>query len=53
MTENVEEIQELVHEDRCQTIHELADTVGINCGDCQEILTEYLNIHCTAMKFVP
>jgi hypothetical protein len=29
-TENVEKIQELVHEDRCQTIHELADTVGMD-----------------------
>jgi hypothetical protein len=29
-TENVEEIQELIHEDRRRTIHELADTTGIS-----------------------
>jgi hypothetical protein len=27
-TENVEKIRELIHEDRCRTIRELADTVG-------------------------
>jgi ribosomal protein S25 len=43
-TENVEKIQELIHEDRRQTIHELADTVGISYGVCQEILTEHLNL---------
>jgi hypothetical protein len=39
-TENVEKIWEHIHEDRRQTIHELADTVGISFGVCQEILTE-------------
>jgi hypothetical protein len=29
-TENVENIRELIHEDCRRTIHELADTVGIN-----------------------
>jgi hypothetical protein len=44
MTENVEKIQELIHDDRRQTIHELADTAGISYGVCHEILTENLNI---------
>jgi hypothetical protein len=43
-TENVEKIQELIHEDSCPAIHELADTIGISYGVCQEILTENLNI---------
>jgi ribosomal protein S25 len=47
-TENVERIQELVNEDRHQTMHELADTVGISYGVCQEILTENLNMSCIA-----
>jgi hypothetical protein len=47
-TENVEEIRELNHEDCFQTIHELADTVGITYGVCQEILTENLNMHLIA-----
>jgi hypothetical protein len=40
MTENVEKIGEVIHEDRRRTIHELTDTVGISYGVCQEILTE-------------
>jgi hypothetical protein len=43
-TENVEKTRELIHEDRCRTIHELADIVGISYGVCQEILTENLNM---------
>jgi hypothetical protein len=30
MTENVEKIQELIHEDRRRAIHEFASTVGIS-----------------------
>jgi hypothetical protein len=37
-TENVEKIRELIHKDRRRTIDELADTVGISYGVCQEIL---------------
>jgi hypothetical protein len=51
-TENVEKIQELIHEDHCRIIHEFTDTTGISYGVCQEILTENLNMHCIAMKFV-
>jgi hypothetical protein len=39
-TENVEKIQELIHKDRCRTIHELTDTAGISYGVCQEILAK-------------
>jgi hypothetical protein len=53
MTENVEEIRELIHEDHHRTIHELTDTVGISYGVCQEILTENLNICRIAVKSVP
>jgi hypothetical protein len=42
MTENVEKIRELIHEDHCCTIHEFAHTIGISYGTCQEILTEIL-----------
>jgi hypothetical protein len=34
----------LIHEDHRRTIHELADTVAISYGVCQEILTENLNM---------
>jgi hypothetical protein len=53
MTENVDKIWELIHEDHRWTIHELADTVGISYGVCQEILTKNLNVRHIATKFVP
>jgi hypothetical protein len=31
-TENVEKIRGLIHEDRCRTVYELADAVGISYG---------------------
>jgi hypothetical protein len=53
MTENVEKIRELNHEDHHRTIHELTDTAGISYGVCQEILRENLNMCCIAIKSVP
>jgi hypothetical protein len=52
-TENAEKIRELIHEDHLHTIHELADTVGINYGVRQKILIENLNMRHIARKFVP
>jgi hypothetical protein len=50
MTENVEKFWEVMHKDHHQTVHELADTIGISLpGD----LTENFNIRHIAMKFVP
>jgi hypothetical protein len=43
-TENVEKTRELIHEDHCWTIHELADTAVISYGVYQEILTENFNM---------
>jgi hypothetical protein len=45
--------REIIHEDRRRIIHELADTVGISYGVCQEILRENLNMSRIAAKFVP
>jgi hypothetical protein len=53
MTENVEKIWKIIHEDCRQTIHELADTIGISYGVCKEIVTENLNVCRIAVKFVP
>jgi hypothetical protein len=52
-TENAEKIWELIHENCCRTVHDIAGAVWISYGVCQEILTENLNMHCIAMKFVP
>jgi hypothetical protein len=46
--ENAEKFQELTHKYCRRTICGLADTVGINYGVCQEILTENLNMRHTA-----
>jgi hypothetical protein len=49
-TENVENIWELIHEDRRWIIHELTDTIRISYGVCQE---ENLNMCHIATKFSP
>jgi hypothetical protein len=49
----LKKIQELILEDRHRTIHEITDTVGISYGVCQEMLTENLNMHHIAVKFIP
>jgi hypothetical protein len=47
-----EKIRELIHEDRCRTILELAD-IWISYGVCQEILTENWNMHHIVRPHVP
>jgi hypothetical protein len=44
-------IRELIHNG--QIIHELTDAAGISYGVYQEILTENMNMHHVAAKFVP
>ena len=51
--ETTARIQELVHQDRRQTIHNIAEEVGIGYGTCQRVLTEELGMHCAAAKFLP
>jgi homoaconitase/3-isopropylmalate dehydratase large subunit len=50
---NVEKIQEFIHEVHRQTIQKLTDTVATSYGVCHEILTENLNMRCTATKLFP
>ena len=49
----MEQVQEAVNQDRRHTIHDLCAEVGIGYGACQRILTEQLNMHRIAAKFVP
>jgi len=49
----VEQVQAAVNQDRRRTIHDLCAEVGIGYGSCQRILTEQLNMHRIAAKFVP
>jgi len=46
----VEEVRAAVNQDCRRTIHDLC---GIGYGSCQRILTEQLNMHPIAAKFVP
>jgi len=49
----VEQVRAAANQDRRRTIHDLFAEVGIGYGFCQKILTEQLNMHWTAAKFVP
>jgi len=49
----VEDVRAAVSQDRRRTIHDLCAEVGIGYGSCQRILTEQLNMHRIAAKFVP
>jgi len=49
----VEQVQAAVNQDRRHTIHDLCAEGAIGYGSCQQILTEQLNMHRTAAKFVP
>jgi len=51
--ETVARIQELFRQDRCWTIHNTAEEVGIGYGTChQRVLMEELDMHRVAAKFV-
>jgi len=45
-------LQEIIHADRCLTIRDVAEDVGIEFGMCQKILTEELQMRRVAVKFV-
>jgi len=49
----VEQVRTAVNQDHCCTIHHLCAEVGTGYGSCQRILTEQLNMHRIAAKFVP
>jgi hypothetical protein len=49
---HIEAIRDLILINRLLTIREIAEDVGISFGSCQAILTEKLNMHCVAAKFV-
>uniref|UniRef100_A0A3Q1ERN1 Mos1 transposase HTH domain-containing protein n=1 Tax=Acanthochromis polyacanthus TaxID=80966 RepID=A0A3Q1ERN1_9TELE len=51
--ENVQEIEQIVCQDRRLTIKEIAYMVNMSFGTVQAILTSNLNLHRVAAKFVP
>ena len=46
-------VRDLILQNRRLTIREIAEDVGISFGSCQAILTEKLNMHRVATKFMP
>ena len=50
---HIDEINTLVRANRRLTVRELAEDCGISVGSCHHILTEELNMHRVAAKFVP
>ena len=51
--ETVTWIQELVRQDWCWTIQDIAEEVRIGYGTCQRVLTEVLGMHRVTAKFMP
>jgi predicted transcriptional regulator len=49
----VENVCSLILEDRCLTVQEIADEVGISTGCAHSILTEDLHMCRVVAKFVP
>jgi len=43
----------VIHGNRCLTVREVADEVGISIGSCHETFTEKLQMRCVSAKFVP
>jgi len=50
---HIDAVHDLILQNRRLTIREIAEDVGISFGSCQAILTEKLNMHRVAAKFVP
>jgi hypothetical protein len=50
---HINAVRDLILQNRCLTIREIAEDVGISFGSCQAFLTENLNMHRVAAKFVP
>jgi len=49
---HIDGVRDLILQNRRLTIREIAEYVGISFGSCQAILTEKLNLHRVATKFV-
>jgi len=51
--DHVEKVCAVIRGDRCLTVQEVADEVGISTGSCHQILTENLQMRCVRAKFMP
>jgi hypothetical protein len=51
--ETVARIEELIRQDRLRSIRDIVEEVEVGYGTCQRVLTEGLDMHRVAAKFVP
>jgi hypothetical protein len=51
--ENMKEVRKIVNKDQQSPISEIAATLHLSQGTCQQILMENLNMEQISMKFVP
>jgi DNA-binding transcriptional regulator GbsR (MarR family) len=50
--DHVEKVRAVIHENRCLTLCEVSEEVGISKSSCHTILTKKLEMHRVAAKFV-
>jgi response regulator of citrate/malate metabolism len=50
--EIIQKVQKVIHSNHCLTVREVAEEAGISKTTCHEILTENLDMHHVAAKFV-
>jgi hypothetical protein len=51
--DSIERARAVIRSNRLLTVRDVADECGISVGSCHTILTEELNMHRVAAKFVP
>jgi len=51
--DHVERVRAVICGNRCLTVREVADEVGISIGSCHQIVTERLQMRHVSAKFVP
>jgi hypothetical protein len=50
--DHVEKVHAVIHVSHCRTVREVSEEVGISKSSCHTILTDKLEMHSTAAKFV-
>jgi C4-type Zn-finger protein len=51
--DHVERVRAVIHGNRCLTVQEVADELGISVGSDHQIFAEKLQMHRVSTKFVP
>ena len=51
--DHVKRVRAVIHGNRCLTVREVAEEVGISIGSCHQIFTEKFQMHRISAKFMP